>query len=496
MSEKLYRKTPIMGWASWNAFRTRISEDIMKQQADALISTGLADCGYTYLNMDDGFFGGRDENGHLRFHKERFPNGIKPVADYAHAKGLHAGIYSEGGDNTCGYYYNDEKENGHNVGLYGHEEQDLRLFLEEYGFDFIKVDWCGGLRMGLDEQAQYTKIGTIIDNIRRQTGRCIVYNVCRWQFPGAWVTEVADSWRTGCDIRPNFTSVMNQLDYVKPLVGFCAPGHVNDPDMMELGNGMNHEEEKTHFAMWCMLSAPLLIGCDLTKIGDDTLAILKNKELIAIDQDPACLQAEVLKEYKDNEKDLAGEIWIKDLGARHSGCKAIAFVNRSETELTMKLSLRDAGLTGKILSIRNLWTHRDETSSEYISVTLPPHGCAVYKVESDHAEALHLPAPAYLPQSKPLRRIRHDEVETLLQEGAQLVDVRLPDEYEAGHLEGAVSVPYSRIHNIRMVRDLLPDSARPIILYCTCGKRSYQAKLALENLGYENIYYLGGMRPE
>ena len=477
-----------MGWASWNAFRVNISEDIMKQQADALISTGLADCGYTYLNMDDGFFGGRDENGHLRFHKERFPNGIKPVADYAHSKGLRAGIYSDGGDNTCGHYYDDEGENGRNVGLYGHEEEDLKFFLEDCGFDFIKVDWCGGLRLGLDEQTQYTKIGTIIDDIRRRTGRCIVYNVCRWQFPGAWVADVADSWRTGCDIRPNFTSVMNQIDYLKPLADFCSPAHVNDPDMMELGNGMNHEEEKTHFAMWCMLSAPLMIGCDLSAIGADTLAILKNQELIAIDQDPACLQARPIQEGDC-------EIWLKDLGERDSCRKAIAFVNRSESGQTMTLHLHKAGLRGKTLSIRNLWTHQNEAIADSITVTLPPHGCAVYKVQGERAEQLHWPTPAFLPQNKPLRRIRHDEVAPLVQDGALPVDVRPKEEYKISHLAGAINLPYSHTHHIGEVRALLPDTTRALILYCACGKRSYQAKRALENLGYENIYYLGSMPP-
>ncbi len=244
------RKTPIMGWASWNAFRTHISEDIMKKQADALISTGLSEYGYTYLNMDDGFFGGRSADGKLQFHKERFPNGIKAIADHAHSLGLKAGIYTDGGDNTCGHYYDQEDKNGLGVGLYGFEERDLKLYLEEYGFDFIKVDWCGGVRLGLDEETQYTKIADIINEIRERTGKQIVYNICRWHFPGAWAAETADSWRTGADITPDFDSIMYQLDMIKPLARYCSPGHVNDLDMMQLGNGgLTHDEEMTHFAM-------------------------------------------------------------------------------------------------------------------------------------------------------------------------------------------------------------------------------------------------------
>ena len=487
------KKTPVMGWASWNAFRTHISEDLMKSQADALITTGLAQCGYTYLNMDDGFFGGRDDSGTLSFHKERFPNGIKPVADYAHSLGLQAGIYSDGGNNTCGFYYDNEGANGCSVGLYSHEEQDLKLLLEDYGFDFIKVDWCGGIRLGLSEQEQYTKIGKIIDEIRHRTGRRIVYNVCRWQFPGAWVTQVADSWRTGADIRPNFSSVMNQLDYIKPLAAFCSPGHVNDPDMLELGNGMSPVEEKTHFSMWCMMSAPLIIGCDLRTIPAATLAILKNQELIAIDQDPACLQALPLQEIQQ-DGEIIGEIWIKDLGKRDSAQKAIAFVNRGEKELTLTLSLRNAGLTGKIVRIRNLWTHREEDCAHVLTVTLQPHECAIYKVESTQADALHLPPPAFLPQNHPLRQVSHKDIPALLEQGAILVDVRLAEEYNKEHLEGALHLPYTGIHS--KARILLPDRSQAIILYCNCGKYSYQAKIAMENLGYENIYYLGSMHPE
>ncbi|MBQ3471669.1 MAG: glycoside hydrolase family 27 protein, partial [Clostridia bacterium] len=332
MSE-LYRKTPIMGWASWNCFRTHISEEIMKEQADALKRTGLADYGYTYFNMDDGFFGGRDKNGRLLFHKERFPNGIKVIADYAHSLGLKAGTYADGGDNTCGHYYDREDSDGVNVGLYGYEEQDLKMYLEEFGFDFIKVDWCGGVRLGLDEEEQYTKIGNIIDEIRKRTGRQLVYNICRWQFPGPWAAKVADSWRTGADITPDFDSIMYQLDMIKPLARYCSPGHINDLDMMQIGNGgLTREEEQTHFAMWCMMSTPLMIGCDLTKINDETLSILKNKELIEINQNSACLQAFVVKEIKNADGELLGEVWIKDLGEKNSRIKAVAFLNRSSNE--------------------------------------------------------------------------------------------------------------------------------------------------------------------
>ncbi|MCD7943926.1 MAG: glycoside hydrolase family 27 protein [Clostridia bacterium] len=371
------RKTPIMGWASWNCFGTNISEEKIRSQIDALIESGLESCGYEYINIDDGFFGGRDGDGNLQTHKLRFPNGIKVIADYAHEKGLKAGIYSEGGRDTCGFYYNNEGENGEGVGLYGYEEQDLRLYLETYGFDFIKVDWCGGLRLGLDRQEQYSKIGAIIDEIRERTGRPIVYNVCCWDFPGEWVTEVADSWRTGADIAPTFESVMYQIDKIRSLAEHCGPGHVNDPDMMQLGNGMSEEEEKTHFAMWCMMSAPLIIGCDLTKIRESTLNILKNKELIALDQDSACLQAR-LRKTTDN----GVEVWCKELGDGSPVRKALAFLNRSSEPASAAYSLAEAGIIPENIKVRDLWAHKDIQCDGRISVEIPPHATAVFTVES------------------------------------------------------------------------------------------------------------------
>ncbi|MGN0179234.1 MAG: rhodanese-like domain-containing protein [Monoglobaceae bacterium] len=487
----LYRKTPIMGWASWNCFRTNISEDIIKRQADALISTGLADLGYTYLNMDDGFFGGRAKDGTLQFHKQRFPNGIKPIADYAHSLGLNAGIYSDGGDTTCAHYYDNEGENGCNVGLYGHEEQDLKMFLEEFNFDFIKVDWCGGIRLGLDEKEQYTKIGNIINEIRKKTGKCIVYNICRWQFPGAWAAQVADSWRTGADIAPNFMSVLHQLDVIKPLARYCSPGHINDLDMMQLGNGMSDEDEKTHFSMWCMMSTPLMIGCDLTKINEDTLEILKNKELIEINQDSACLQAFVIGDIKDADGNVLGEIWIKDIGRKNSTEKAIAFLNRSDSHIEMRLDLCDAGLTGNIKSVRNLWSHQNEQCLKTISVNLKPHETAVYRIVSECSVPVINRDDKGEFKEKPLNKINTEEARKLIKSGAVLVDVRTAKEYSERHLDGAINIPYTDIHGV--ADKFISDKLTPVIVYCATGKRSLQAKNSLDYLGYKRVYYLGGV---
>lgn len=478
------RKTPIMGWASWNCFRTNINEEKIKAQADALIKCGLPEYGYTYFNLDDGFFGGRNSEGKLNFYKERFPNGIKVIADYAHSLGLKAGIYSEGGDKTCGYYYDNEGVNGENVGLYGFEERDLNMFLKDFGFDFIKIDWCGGVRLGLSEEEQYTKIAKIIDKIREETGRCIVFNICRWQFPGAWATKIADSWRTGADIAPNFSSVLHQLDVIKPLARYCCPGHVNDLDMMQLGNGMPLEDEKTHFAMWCMMSTPLMIGCDLTKISEDTLKILKNRELIAINQDSACLQAFPIK----NEN--FGEVWIKDLGRKNSNIKAVAFLNRGESPITLSASLKELGLEGKVLSVRDITNNTDADEKSLSNVDLSPHQVIVYKIECERSFEIENPEDKGEYIFKPIEKISLDTALEMQKNGAIIVDARDEKEFLKGHIDGAVNIPYYDVHGI--AKKLLPDISKKIIVYCKTGKRSQQSHDSLHYLGYD-VYYLGGI---
>ena len=487
------RKTPIMGWASWNCFRTHINEDIIKNQADALIKTGLADCGYTYLNTDDGFFGGRSKEGKIKFHKERFPNGIKVIADYAHSLGLKAGIYSDGGDNTCGHYYDNECDDGANVGLYGFEEQDLKMYLEEFGFDFIKVDWCGGVRLGLDEEKQYTKIGNIIKKIRRKTGRQIVYNICRWQFPGPWAAKIADSWRTGADITPDFDSIIYQIDMIKPLARYCSPGHVNDLDMMQLGNGdLTHDEEMTHFAMWCMMSTPLMIGCDLTKIKKETLDILKNKDLIAINQDKACLQAFLVDDITDKNKNKRGEVWLKDLGKRNSPEKAIAFLNRSNEPLDFCFELSKAGLCGEIKSVRDLCKNTDIAPTAVLSGKLNPHGIAVFRIAAQSSMPVKNRDDIGEIEKKPTIKITQKNAAKLMAEGAVLVDARTEDEYAKLHLPDAVNIPYLAVGVL--AKHIIPEKSTPVIVYCATGKRSMQAKNCLEYLGYKNVYYLGGIQ--
>lgn len=489
-----------MGWASWNCFRTDINEAKIKEQAKMLVSSGLSKVGYTYLNIDDGFFGGRSPQGELLFHKERFPHGMRCISDFIHSLGLKAGIYTDAGDNTCGYYYDNEKEGGLNAGCYGHEEEDLRKLLIEEDFDYIKVDWCGGLRLNLDEQEQYTKIGRIIDAIRKETGKPIVYNVCRWEFPGAWVAEIADSWRTGLDITPDFASVLYQIDHMKALARFCGPGHVNDSDMMQIGNGMSEEEERTHFAMWCMLSTPLMIGGDLTKLSGKTLDTLKNTELIALNQGRMCRQAVAAKEYRSKSGSLLAELWVKELSPNSSQSteylsdhvrKAIAFLNRSDIPMKLDAAMAEAGIAGKILSIRELCRHETQEPSDKICVMVPPHGISVFLVEGTEACPWQdCNVDLKIGQEKFSRITEQDKTE-LLNRGALLVDVRSSQEFEKTHLSGAINIPYAAIY--LNASKFLPDKDQAIIVYCATGKRSVMAKERLDYMGYRNVYFLGGI---
>ena len=334
---------PTMGWSSWNTYRVDISDSLIMRQTDAMEAMGLKKVGYKYVNIDDGYFGGRDQQtGHLLIHPTRFPHGLRPVVEHIHKLGLKAGIYSDAGRNTCGSIY-DADTIGVGVGLYGHDQQDCNYFFRELGFDFIKVDYCGGRphpkgdTLSLDEQQRYTEIAEAIQHTGRKDVRL---NICRWNFPGTWAAKVASSWRMSQDIRPRWSSVKDIIEQNLYLSAYCRDGHYNDMDMLEVGRGMSEEEDHTHFAVWCMMSSPLLIGCDLTKIKPETLRLLTDKQLIAINQDPLHLQAYVAKRQGDCY------VLVKDMKRLHGKERAVALVNLSDKEQTMTIDYRILDLEG------------------------------------------------------------------------------------------------------------------------------------------------------
>jgi len=377
IKSKTTPRPPLMGWASWNQFGPKIDEKVIKGQADAMVSSGLAAVGFQYINIDDGFFNKRYSDGTLRIDSIKFPKGMKELADYIHSKGLKAGFYSEAGENTCGSQYSGQP-GGAGGGLYGHDQQDADLFFKTWGFDFLKVDYCGGRVQKLDEKTRYTEIRKAIDN----TGRDVNFNICRWQFPGTWVIPLADSWRMSNDInftpgsRARWRSIISIINQNKYLAQYASPGHYNDMDMLEVGRGMSFEEDKSHYTMWCILSSPLALGCDMTKMSEETKTILTNKEIIALNQDLAGLQAHLIY-----EKDSV-QIWAKNMKDRQSKEFAVAMLNLGVKPAVLSVKWKDLNIIGKA-TVCDLWAHKDLGSVDSVfSATVQGHGVSAIKVNA------------------------------------------------------------------------------------------------------------------
>ena len=371
---------PTMGWSSWNTYGVNINEGLIKRQADAMVSKGLKDVGFDHINIDDGFFGGRNtETGELLIHPTRFPNGLKPVAEYIHSKGLKAGIYSDAGCNTCGNYYNGDYLSV-NVGFYNYDQHDADFYFLDCGFDFIKVDFCGGdapqnsQRLALDPQERYTAISQAIKNTGRDDVRL---NVCRWNYPGTWVHDVAFSWRTTHDINSSWGSVKGILAENLCLSAYCYDGHYNDMDMLEVGRTLTEEEDKTHFGMWCIMASPLLIGCDLSNIKSTTLALLKNEELIALNQDSLCLQAYVANLVN------GCHIIVKDIETLYGNRRAFAVYNPNDNQRQVKVTFSDLDLGGAV-ALRDVFAKEDVgTFTNDYEVTVPAHGTRIFVADCE-----------------------------------------------------------------------------------------------------------------
>ena len=368
------RKTPIMGWSSWNTYRVNINDTLIRKQADALVRSGLKEVGYTYINIDDGFFGYRDAQGAMQAHPQRFPGGMKAVADYIHSLGLKAGIYSDAGAVTCGSIWDNDR-NGIGAGLYGHEEQDAWQYFREWGYDFVKIDYCGaGQELDLDEQPRYTAIRKAIDKVGRED---VEINICRWAFPGTWAKELAASWRISGDISDSWASVKHIVEKNLPLSAYCRDGHFNDMDMLEIGRSLTESEERVHFGLWCMLSSPLLVGCDMTTIPERSLALLKNRELIALNQDTLGLQAYPVQVLDGTY------VLVKDIERRRTPVRAVALYNPTDTVRRISVPLAELELAGKA-RLRDLFAQEDlKAVEDSIVATVAPHDVVIYRVEAE-----------------------------------------------------------------------------------------------------------------
>lgn len=372
---------PLMGWSSWNTYGFNINDSVIKAQADAMVKLGFLDKGYNHINIDDGFFGGRDTDGKLKIHPTRFPNGLRPLVDYIHSKGLKAGIYSDAGCNTCASFWGTPKDTiGIGVGLYGHDDQDMELYFNELNFDFIKIDYCGADArnnadgMDLDEEQRYKEIYEAI----KKTGRNdVTWNICRWAFPGTWVCDIANSWRTTEDIYLGWASVKSIIEQSLYLSAYTGNGRYNDMDMLEVGRGLTEEEDKTHFGMWCIMSSPLLIGCDLNDIQGNALALMQNEELIALNQDTLGLQAYVAKKVN------GCYVLVKDVETLYGNKRAVAFYNPTDAEAAVSVDFADLDLAGDV-NVRDLFEKKDVgVKNGTMSVTLPAHATRIYKLDAE-----------------------------------------------------------------------------------------------------------------
>ncbi|WP_330284471.1 NPCBM/NEW2 domain-containing protein [Streptomyces sp. NBC_00588] len=367
--------TPPMGFNNWNSTncRAEFNESMVKGIADLFVEKGLKDAGYQYVNLDDCWaLPERDADGKLVPDPVRFPNGIKAVADYVHSKGLKLGIYTSAGTKTC--------NSAGFPGALGHEYSDAQQFAD-WGVDYLKYDNCNN--QGVDAKLRYT---TMRDALKA-TGRPIVYSICEWgeNKPWQWAADVGHLWRTTGDISDNWGSMLGILKQNLPLAEYAGPGHWNDPDMLEVGNGgMTDTEYRTHFSMWSVMAAPLLIGSDLRTASQETFDILDNKEVIAVDQDPLGKQGAVVSSE--------GGRWVVSKEMK-DGSRAVALFNESGTAQRIATTAAAVGLPqASAYTLRDLWQHKSYNTAGTISATVPAHGTVLVRVAADPRWATHPPA--------------------------------------------------------------------------------------------------------
>lgn len=372
--------TPPMGWNSWNKFGCNVDEAMIRQMADAMVSTGMRDAGYTYINIDDCWHGDRDSLGFIHPDPKRFPSGMKALADYVHAKGLKLGIYSDAGSQTC----------GGRPGSRGFEFQDAKTYAE-WGVDYLKYDWCN--TEGLKAEGAYKTITAAL----RKAGRPVVLSICEWgtDQPWTWGQSVGHLWRTTGDIYDCFDcikdhgtwkawGVMQILDKQEGLRNYAGPGHWNDPDMLEVGNGgLSVNESRAHFSAWAMLAAPLIAGNDLRNMSPEVEAILTNKDVIAINQDSLGVQG-----FKCKTRDSV-EIWLKPLKGEDW---AICFLNRSRQPKPIDfdwqkevvnddLAKRTFNAATTTYALRDLWSKKEAgDTKKVLNATIPAHDVLMFRL--------------------------------------------------------------------------------------------------------------------
>jgi Alpha galactosidase A/Alpha galactosidase C-terminal beta sandwich domain len=366
--------TPPMGWNSWNTFQCNISESLIEATADAMVSSGMQAAGYEYVNLDDCWMNGRDSSGNLQWNASKFPSGIPALAAYVHGKGLKIGIYETPNTETCVGIYGGISPSVA-VGSLGHETADAKTFAS-WGIDFLKYDLCQGQRSGF---------ATMRDALR-SSGRSIVYSInpgngsddlCPPSSCSLNLVGIANMWRIGFDINASWASVMSLVDQDAALSSYAGPGHWNDPDMLEVGNGLAANEDQSHFSMWAMLAAPLLAGNDIRSMSGATRAVLTNTDVIAVDQDPLGAQGKLVATPAANL-----QIWSKTLSGTNA--RAVALLNRTSGTASITAQWTTLGLPAGSATVRDLWNHTDlgTIANAYTATAIPSHGVVMLKVIS------------------------------------------------------------------------------------------------------------------
>lgn len=358
-------RTPPMGWNSWNKFGCNVSEQLIRETADAIVASGMREAGYQYVTIDDCWQVARSPQGTIVVDSARFPHGMKALADYVHAKGLKFGIYTDAGRKTC----------EGRPGSYGYEATDAKTYAS-WGVDYVKIDWCHS--EGLDAKTQYT----IFRDALAASGRKIVFSICEWgsNQPWEWAPEVGNLWRTTGDIQDRWTSVLTLVDLSSQYWHVARPGAWNDPDMLEVGNGgMTRTEYRAHFSLWAMMAAPLIAGNDVRAMVDSTRAaaeirdILLNRDVIAVDQDSLGIQGKIVQA---SPSEL--QVWVKPL---QDGSRAVLLFNRASVPSTITANWGRVGIKTRTARVRDLWMHTEQSSVENsYSATVPSHGVVMLRV--------------------------------------------------------------------------------------------------------------------
>jgi alpha-galactosidase len=352
-------RTPPMGWNTWNKFACNVNEQLVREMADGIVSSGMRDAGYRYVVIDDCWQVSRDSAGTIVADPQRFPSGMQALANYVHAKGLLFGLYTDAGVRTC----------QGRPGTLGHEEQDARTYAA-WGADYVKEDWCNA--EGLSAATQYRKF---LDALKA-TGRPIVLSICEWgsNLPWEWAPGTGHLWRTTVDIIDRWYRMLENLDASAPHAGIAGPGGWNDPDMLEVGNGgMTDDEYRAHFSLWAIMAAPLIAGNDVRAMSAATRDILTNAEVIAVDQDSLGVQGWLAEQPR-----LGIQVWVKPL---RDGSRAVVLFNRTDLESLIRADWRAIGLPPGPARVRDLWVHAERGSfSGSYSARVPSHAAVMVKV--------------------------------------------------------------------------------------------------------------------